>query len=88
MEVEKNQRGSEVVFSTDACAESVVVRRFLDERGYLSHYELALTLEDEEIEVFRQVYPTAGCLKKLWAMNRLLMAAYEHAFCEYENIAD
>lgn len=87
MEVEVRQKKDEVVFSSTEIAESLIVRPIANERGDLAHYELVLMLEDEEIEVWRQVVPTAVGLIRMWAITKLFTAAYEHSFWEYENIA-
>jgi len=87
MEVTMRQNVNEVVFSTSALAESLVVRPIVNERGDLAHYELALMLEDEEIEIYRRVIPTAYGLKRMWAITKLFAAAYDHSYWEYENIS-
>jgi len=87
MEVEVRQKSDEVVFLSAAIAETLIVRPIANERGDLTHYELVLMLEDDEIEVWRQVVPSAGGLIRMWAITKLFTAAYEHSFWEYENIS-
>lgn len=86
MEVKVRQNRDEVVFSSTEIAESLIVRPIANERGKLTHYEVVLMLEDEEIEVCREVVPTAGGLIRMWAILKLFAAAYEHSYFEYENI--